>query len=328
MSYAYQLNNIRYRYANKLALSIDELNIQAHKITALLGPNGSGKSTLLNLLAFLQQKQQGQMLFFSQAVRYRKAYRYRRRIALLAQKPYMLRGTVSDNLAWVLHFHAIKQHKQRKINAALEQLGISHLAQQQAQLLSGGEQQKVALARAIISDPEVLLMDEPFSYLDHNSAQRLETFILQYVRVRQKTLVFSTHQRIQGASLADQVISLIEGKPAGSSLINLFHGSPDKQCFDTGHIKINVAELKQSCRHVVIDSEEIVITPENPMKTLENNFQGRVTSIAEDLQHIRVTVNAGERFQLMLSQQQINEMKISLGSQLWLNFKSSAVRQF
>ncbi len=328
MTDAYQLNAIRFNYADKQALSIDRLDIQAHKITALLGPNGSGKSTLLNLLAFLQPIQQGEMRFFSETVNYRRACGYRRRIALLTQKPYMLRGTVSENLALVVKFHQIKQDKQKKINAVLEQLGINHLAHQQAQALSGGEQQKVALARAIISDPEVLLMDEPFSYLDHNSAERLECFILRYVREQQKTLIFSTHQRIQGISLSDQVISLIEGKPAASTLINLFHGSADDQCFDTGHLKLNVAGLKQSCAHVVVDPDEIEISLDKPMLALENNFHGRVIAFAEDLQKIRVTVNVGERFQLMLSRQQIAEMNICLGKQLWLNFESTAVRQF
>jgi len=169
---AYQLNKLSFSYDKTRALSIDKLNIRAHKITALIGPNGCGKSTLLNLLAFLSQNQQGQINFFSEPLTKQSINSFIKRIAFIPQKPYMLRGSVVDNLSLALKFHHLTDNHTEKIQTALEQLGITHLSQQQAKYLSGGEQQKVALARAIITNPEVLLMDEPFNYLDHSSEQR------------------------------------------------------------------------------------------------------------------------------------------------------------
>ena len=327
MTAAYQLTNIRFFYDKTLALSLPKLTIQANKITAIIGPNGCGKSTLLNLLALLQKNQQGQISFFSESITENNASSYRKRIAFLPQKPYMLRGTVSDNLDLTLKFHGIKNNRLKKINSALETLNIAHLKLQQAKTLSGGELQKVALARAIITNPDVLLMDEPFSYLDQNSEQLLEQFIVDYVK-NNKTLVFSTHNRLQGMAIADDVISLVKGAVVKSPLINLFHGSCKNQLFDTGKIQIMLADSAQNYQHVSIDPNEIVLSRERLVSSMRNQYHGKVTAIADETDKIRVSVSAGELFQVSITYQAFKELEISLADQLWVNFKSNAILAF
>jgi tungstate transport system ATP-binding protein len=328
MKNAYQLSNISFTYDKSAILSIDKLNIRANKITALIGPNGCGKSTLLNLLAFLQKKQQGQINFFSEPTSKQNTHDFIKRIAFLPQKPYMLRGSVADNLSAPLKFHQLNQNRPNKIQAALEQMGVAHLSQQQAKTLSGGEQQKVALARAIITDPDVLLMDEPFSYLDHSSQQLLENFITHFVKERHKTLIFSTHNRLQGIALADDVISLVQGKVTSSPLINLFHGSINNQLFDTGKIKIMLADNAQDYQHASIDPNEIVLSATALVSSMRNQYQGKVTAIADEMGKIRVSVLAGELFQVMITLNALKELNISIGDQLWVNFKSNSVLMF
>lgn len=327
MTAAYQLTNIRFCYDKTLALSLPKLTIQANKITAIIGPNGCGKSTLLNLLALLQKNQQGQIEFFSESIIENNASSYRKRIAFLPQKPYMLRGTVSDNLELTLKFHGIKNNRSEKINSVLEILNIAHLNQQQAKTLSGGEQQKVALARAIITNPDVLLMDEPFSYLDQNSEQLLEQFMGHYVK-NNKTLIFSTHNRLQGMAIADDVISLVKGALVKSPLINLFHGSCSNQLFDTGKIQIMLADSTQNYKHVSIDPNEIVLSQEQLVSSMRNQFHGKVTAITDEMDKIRVSVSAGELFQVTITYQAFKELEISLADQLWVNFKSNAILAF
>ena len=327
MTIAYQLTNIRFFYDKTLALSLPKLTIQANKITAIIGPNGCGKSTLLNLLALLQKNQQGQISFFSESITENNTSSYRKRIAFLPQKPYMLRGTVSDNLDLTLKFHGIKNNRLKKINSALETLNIAHLKLQQAKTLSGGELQKVALARAIITTPDVLLMDEPFSYLDQNSEQLLEQFIVDYVK-NNKTLVFSTHNRLQGMAIADDVISLVKGAVVKSPLINLFHGSCKNQLFDTGKIQIMLADSAQNYQHVSIDPNEIVLSRERLVSSMRNQYHGKVTAIADETDKIRVSVSAGELFQVSITYQAFKELEISLADQLWVNFKSNAILAF
>ena len=328
MTAAYQLTNSKFFYDKTLALSLPKLTIQADKITAIIGPNGCGKSTLLNLLALLQKNQQGQIIFFSESITGKNTASYRKRIAFLPQKPYMLRGTVSDNLELTLKFHGINNNRVNKINTVLETLNIVHLKLQQAKTLSGGELQKVALARAIITDPEVLLMDEPFSYLDQNSEQLLEQFIGDYVKHNSKTLVFSTHNRLQGMAIADDVISLVKGELVKSPLINLFHGSCKNQLFDTGKIQIMMADSAQNYKHVSIDPNELVLSRERLVSSMRNQYHGKVTAITDETDKIRVSVSAGELFQVSITHQAFKELEISLADQLWVNFKSNAILAF
>ncbi len=328
MTTAYQLRNIRYTYDKALALSIDELTIQSNKVMALIGPNGCGKSTLLNLLAFVQENQQGDIQFFSESVTNQGIGKFIKRIALLPQKPYMLRGTVIENLALALKLHNKKIDSLISIHKVLDEIQINHLSQQQAKTLSGGELQKVALARAIITNPDVLLMDEPFSYLDHSSEQWLEQFIHSYVKKHNKTLIFSTHNRLQGIAIADDVISLIKGKLVKTPLINLYHGVVKNQLFDTGKIQILLADEQQSYQHVSIDPNEIVLSRELIQSSMRNQFKGKVTGIVDEMGKIRITLLAGEIFQVLITKQALKELDISLADQLWVNFKSNSILAF
>ncbi len=329
MEYAYHLKDIKYAYGKTLALCLPELNILAGKITALIGPNGCGKSTLLNLLAFVEQKQQGQIKCFSEISNKQNLHSLTKRVALLPQKPYMLIGSVLNNLDLALQFRGIKKgDRVDLINATLEKLNITHLSLKQAKTLSGGELQKVALARAIITNPDILLMDEPFSYLDYASEQTLENFICTYVKNNNKTLIFSTHNRLQGVAIADNVISLVKGKAVKTPLINVFHGRSKKQLFDTGKIQIVLADNEKDYQHVSIDPSEIVLSKEPVQSSMRNQYQGKVLAITDEVNKIRITVDAGELFQVLITKQAFIELNLSLADKLWVNFKSNAIVAF
>lgn len=328
MTLAYHLTNIQFSYDKALALAIPELSIQAAKVTALIGPNGCGKSTLLNLLAFLQPIQQGQMAFFSASMTKNRTASAIRRVSFLPHKPYMLRGTVADNLKLVLKFHNIKDSHSERLQSALTKLNIAHLSQKQANKLSGGEQQKVALARAIITHPEVLILDEPFSYLDHKSEQELEKFIRLHIKDGDKTLIFSTHNRLQGLAIADNIISLVKGELVKSPLINLFHGICENQVFDTGKIQVILTDDARDPQHISIDPTEIVLSREPFISSMRNQFKGKVTAIAEEMGGIRVTVHSGELFQILMSYQEFKKLDIGLAEQMWINFNSKSILVF
>ncbi len=329
MPAAYQLNNLQFHYGNLTALSIKRLQINPHKITALVGPNGSGKSTLLNVLAFLQPPTKGEIVFYGQAVNPKKMMALRKRIAFLPQKPYMFRGSVEDNLNLTLKFRGVaKNQRQTNIKQALKMLDIEHLSHQQAKTLSGGELQKTALARAILTNPQVLLMDEPFSYLDYDSEQLLEQFICDYSHENGNTLVFSTHKRLQGLSIASKIISLVNGCPVNTPLINVYHGYLEKQIFNTGKIQIYLADSPHQGKHVSIDPQEIVLSEQPLISSMRNQFQGKITAIAEENKNIRITINAGETFQAMITHNALKDLNLMLGDQIWVNFKSNTVTIF
>ena len=327
MTHIYQLNQLRFSYASKQVLALDELKLEEGKTTALIGANGSGKSTLLNLLAFLESPTQGEIFFKGQSVRRRDLIEYRRRVGFLAQKPFMLAGTVYDNIELGLKIQG-KRQRAPKIAKVLKQLDISYCADSQAQLLSGGEQQKVALARSLILAPEVLLLDEPFSYLDQISVQALEAFLQNYAQATGHTLIFSTHDHLQGFALADEVIALAEGKQVLTPLINLFHGQIIDHVFISGALQIILTEATDNARHASINPEDIVLSTEALKSSIRNHFQGRVVMIAEEMGRVRVNIDTGVIFQVLITYQALAELNIKLGDRLWVNFKSNSVVLF
>ncbi len=325
MSKAYQLNNIHYSYGETFSLLLPKLEISSQKITALTGENGSGKSTLLSLLGFLIAPKTGSLIFFSEIITSKQHQNLRKQIGFLAQKPYLFRGTVIDNLNLVLKiYHIPKNQREKKINLILEQLGITTLSKQQAKTLSGGELQKVALARALIMQPKILLMDEPFSYLDQPSIQLLEQFILDYVAEMQTTLVFSTHDRLQGLAIADDVISLVKGKQIKSPLVNLFKGYFEGETFKTAYLSIFSITSIKSATHVSIDPREIVLSEQRLNSSMRNQYQGRVIAIAEENNVIHVSINAGDIFQVMMTKQALQLLALKLGDIIWLSFKANS----
>ena len=329
MTSAYRLKNVSYRYGNTEALSLPILSIQAKQTTALLGPNGSGKSTLLHLLAFLTTASAGEIFFHDVLVGSADLPGLRKRIGFLAQKPYMLRGTVLDNIHLTFKLRGIAQHLwQQKSSAVLERLQISHCAGQQARQLSGGELQKAALARILAVEPEILILDEPFSFLDQASAQRLEKQLTGYLAETGATLIFSTHNRLQGFALADEVVSLVKGKRVESPLINLFHGQVNEHHFDTGKLQIMLPDDIATGNHASIDPHEIVLSRQPLSSSIRNHYNGRVITIAEEMGKVRVSIDAGELFQALITYQALSELRLSLGGSVWINFKSNSVVVF
>lgn len=329
MSAAYQLNSIRFDYGDKTVLSLPELSIDADKVTALVGPNGCGKSTLLNLLAFVEQPSSGNILFFDGQVKPEKCFAYRHRIGYLPQKPYMLRGTVLDNLNLALKLRGIPKNLwQNKINKVLERLNIVHLKIHKATSLSGGELQKAALARTLVTEPNVLLLDEPFSYLDQASNQLLQQVISEYLHETQATLVFSSHDRLQALALADDVISLVDGEQVKSPLVNLYHGACKQHVFSTGKIDIVLTSDITECQHVSVDPHEIVLSRQALVSSIRNQFQGTVLAISDEMGKVRVAVDAGELFQVLITYEALNDLKMQLGDQVWVSFKSNSVVAF
>jgi len=310
-------------------LYLPELLIHSGQITAIIGPNGSGKSTLLNLFAFLEKPNTGEIKFFDAAVNPKQHSQYRKKIGLLAQQPFLLRGTVLDNLKLTLKLHDIPKNLwQNNIRSTLEKLDISHLQAKNTARLSGGELQKSALALALITRPDVLILDEPFSYLDQTSNQRLAQMVTDYVAETRATLIFSTHDRLQGMALAHHVVALVNGEMIKSPLLNLYHGHCQHHVFDTDKIKIVLTQDIADCSHVSIDPHEIVLSKEPLISSMRNQFQGRITSITDEMGKVRIAVDAGELFQVLITYEALKELALHLGDAVWVNFKSNSVIAF
>lgn len=210
----FTLTSIRKNYGATVAIDLDELVIQPGRLYILAGPNGSGKSTLLHLLAFLVKPDQGDLSFAGERVRWRKdeLARLRKKVTLLHQFPYLFTGTVFGNVAFGLKVRGITGAELRRpVSGALAMVGLAGFEKREVGQLSGGEIRRIAMARAIALEPEVLLLDEPLAHVDRESAELLERLIAS-LSARGTTIIMSTHDPHQGSRLESETIRLQDGR--------------------------------------------------------------------------------------------------------------------
>ena len=165
----YHLKEIRAFYRENLALEVDELTIASGRLHILAGPNGSGKSTLLSILAFLMKPDHGQVVFAGTQIDWQRKQLagLRKRVTLLHQHSFLFSGTVSANVAFGPKARGMaKEDVQRAVRESLAMVGLDGFESRNARHLSGGEARRVALARALACQPEVLLLDEPLAHVD------------------------------------------------------------------------------------------------------------------------------------------------------------------
>ena len=211
-----RIENIKRFYKDGFTLEIPSLEFQEGKIYAIFGHNGAGKTTLLNLLAFLDFPQEGKVLFKEKEIVPRNSdlVSLRKKVTLAMQNPYLFEGSVIQNLYYGLKLRSLMFNEvKEKIENTLYMLGLWGLRNRDVQTLSGGERQKLALARAIILDVEVLLLDEPTPHLDETCTTFIEKFINDIVTNRSsQTLIMATHNLEQAHRLSKEIIFLFGGK--------------------------------------------------------------------------------------------------------------------
>ncbi len=208
-----EIRSLLVQREKRVVLEIEHLAIEKGRVLAVAGPNGAGKTTLLLVLARLLKPERGEIEFEGQPWKSISDLDYRRRIGMVMQDSLLLNRSVFDNVATGLRFrHLPKEEVTRRADEGLERLGISHLRGRPAPQLSGGEARRVALARAFALQPDLLLLDEPFSALDRASRQKLQEDLKSILAGANITAVFSTHSETDVQKLADRKIELDGGK--------------------------------------------------------------------------------------------------------------------
>ena len=191
-------------YGTKRVLDLEEVTIEKGTRTAIIGPNGAGKSTLLNIVSRIDSASEGEVVYESEDPRL---------VTQVFQQPYMLRTSVERNIQYPLRLRNWPEDRmKRRSDELMEELGLLDLRNQKAWKLSGGETQKVALARALSFQPSLLLLDEPTANIDPATTAEIEEMLLKINREEGTTILFVTHNLAQARRVCNRLLFLDKGK--------------------------------------------------------------------------------------------------------------------
>ena len=215
---------------------LDKINckIKSNSITAVLGPNGAGKSIFLQTINGLFSVQSGRLTFNLMEIN----QEIRKQQAMVFQNPVLLRRTVIANLQFISNLR--NKESNRLLKKILSKVGLEGYEKKPARLLSGGEKQRLSMARALIINPNLLLLDEPTANLDPYSLNLIEDLVLEENSIG-KTVIFTTHDMSQAKRLATDVIFLNKGKVLEQTISKTFFKSPktlEAQKYINGEILI------------------------------------------------------------------------------------------
>jgi ABC-type sulfate/molybdate transport systems ATPase subunit len=205
-----ELRGVRVGPRGRAILEVERFTIEAGRTSVLLGPNGAGKSTLLRVAGGLLEPDAGELLLDGAPA---SRARVRDACAGVLQRPILRRGSVRANVATGLRFRGVDRALAReRVDAWIDRLGLGPLARRSAHSLSGGEAQRVSLARALAVAPRLLLLDEPFAALDAPSRGELLADLREVLAETGTAALLVTHDRHEAAALGDAVAVLHEGR--------------------------------------------------------------------------------------------------------------------
>lgn len=353
---AVELIDVKVRKNRRLVLDVPSLILPVRETFSVIGPNGAGKTTLLRIISLLDRPQSGEVLHAGQKIGSgRDILKRRRRLAMVMQQPLLRNTSVWENVMTGHRFrHTPKQTASRKVGEWLERLGISHLADRNARRLSGGEAQRVNMARGLVLEPDLLLLDEPFNGLDQPTRLALMDDlwrILQEIRI---STILVTHDRSEAQALSRTVAVMLDGEvvqignpeevfsaPLTEGIAN-FVGVENvltgKVIESADGLTTVIVERGYICltgefsigEELVlgINPEAIVIEDQSGLGTtasVRNRISGTVTRVFEMGAQARVVVDCGFPLVSLISGGSAADLRLSPGARVVASFKASAV---
>ena len=309
-------------------------SIRSGEIFGIIGPSGSGKSTLLRLLDLIEQPTGGRLTIFgTDALVPDAKFPLRRRMALLSQKPVIFSRSVSDNIALGMEYRRkTKPEISKAVTETLDAVGLAGYGKRSARTLSGGEGQRMALARAVVTEPEILFLDEPTTNLD--------------------PVVICTHDMIQGQRLAHRIGVIMDGAlPQVGTTKEIFHQPTTtniarfvgvKNMYagvitenHDGEAIIDVAGkpiaavtpfLPRTKVTILFRAEDVTLHLEQSVKTSARNvFRGIIKNMVPSGPFVDVIVDCGIDITALVTIQSSEDLGLTRGMKCWVSFKATAV---
>ena len=349
--------DLRVVHGNLTVLEVPRIEVREGEVLSLIGPNGAGKSTLLRVLGLLEPPTSGEVRFRGEPVPWgtRALLTMRRRCACVFQEALLCDASVEANAALGLRLRrrpAIEVAS--RVALWLQRLGVAHLAGRRARTLSGGEAQRLSLARALAIQPEILLLDEPFAALDPPTRAELLTLLQELLREAGCTTIFVTHDREEALRLGDRIGVMIDGRirQIGRSPEVFGHPTSEEVArfvgvetilegrvigerdgllrIETDGAVIEALGEVRVGRHVLVclRPEDLVIRGRGDRTSQEsarNHLDGVVEGATRLEAQYRVRINCGPQVVALVTKQSFEEMGLVAGSPVGVTFKASAV---
>ena len=348
------IRNLSRRYDGRDALRGVDLDVPDGSVTAIIGPSGSGKTTLLRLLDLLEEPDAGSIAWDGEEQPSSAEARLamRRRIGIVFQKPVAFSGSVFDNVAYGLRVRGHDRRSMReRVRRALETVDLAGYESRNARTLSGGEIQRVALARTMVTEPRLLLLDEPTANLDPVSTARVEELIGRVIAELRTTVVMATHDMAQGQRLADRIGVLIGGAmlqvgnpsevfnlPSSVSVARfvgvetLLEGTIESG--EAGMVNVRVGDrLVEGVSRLepgapvfaCVRPEEVVLARTQAPTSARNAFPGVITATASMGPLVRVVVDCGFPLVALVTARSALELGLTVGAEVSASFKATGV---
>ncbi|UCG19707.1 MAG: ABC transporter ATP-binding protein [Deltaproteobacteria bacterium] len=323
----YELHNLKKIYGNRTVLDLPHLSVEAGRIVGLLGPNGAGKTTLLEIFSFLSGPTFGEVWFQGKKVDYEnnRLRDLRRRVVVVQQHPIMFTVPVEKNLEFPLNIRKVpKQRREKVIDELLDLVGMREFKHARAHNLSGGETQRIAIARALACSPEVILFDEPTASVDVENQIAIERIVQEINQDKNISVIFTTHDMNQAARLADEIVFLFEGRLAKSTYENIFSGqilpgeNGDPYCLVQNKLKLGITSGKTGPVRIAIDPSAIKVSQAAHYPPPANCFKGRLVQLTDEKKKVRALVDVGLPLCVLISKEDLTAMSLGVGSSIWL----------
>lgn len=348
-----ELQNVIVQAEKITILDVAKLIINQGEVMVLLGPNGAGKSTLLQVIAGLKKPTLGKVFFSGQ--KDLPELDYRRKVSTVFQTPLLLNDTVEKNIASGLRFRGLqKQIIDIRVNYWMEQLSILPIAKRQAKVLSGGEAQRVSLARALCLETDLVLMDEPFSVLDNPTRLDLLEDLRSILSKTKQTCIYVTHVLEEALALADRVAVIMNGKIVQLSLteeVFTHPSSPEVASFlgvdnviqgkvvgsesnllkiQAGHASIEAVGNFETGTlvYICIRPEDINLYKDDhevQLSSARNHVHCQIVKLINQGPFTRVQLKSGFSLTALVTTRSVKEMGLETGSVVQAVFKASAI---
>lgn len=350
-----EIHNITKEFDGNPVLTGVSETIQKGEIFTIIGPSGQGKTTLLRILGLLERPTSGDVLLDGISVTGLPASDpNRRRIGMVFQNPVAFRDSVYNNIAIGLRYRGFpKEEITKKVLQKLHEIGLSGYEHRNATTLSGGEKQRVSLARVMVTGPDVLILDEPTANLDPVSTEVIEDLIRYYNKECNTTVILSTHDMIQGQRLADRVAVMMNGRFIQSGTIfdiftrpcsvdvakfigigNIVPGTIIRNEEGLSVILTHGAEIHAIGTFPVGTKVKIAIRPEEiTVHTGPDRFSSARNVIAGTIEKIipvgiisRIRIRSGDlALSAQVTWQSVRELDLRPGDRVYLSFKVPSV---